>query len=124
MAQAQTVDNVSRTVFHRSELHKPVLPILAVEVEGVPHQNRCADYPEAYAQPLMDTVHIQDYEQHEVSYQTSGEDEQVLGFKALVLHRPAYALVYSVFHLHKDGLKEEGAQDCGGHDEEDTGTEP
>ncbi len=102
MAQAQTVDDVAGAVLYRGELHKPVLPVLAVEMEGVPYQRRRADGTEAYAQPLLHAAHIEDYEQHEIRYKTSREDEQVLRFQPLVFHRSAYALVNGIFHFGED----------------------
>lgn len=88
------------------------MPVLAVEMEGVPHQYRRAYGTEAYAKTLLHPAHIEDYEQYEIGDKTSGEDEKVLRFKPLVFHRPAYALVNRIFHQWQ-GLEEERAQDCG-----------
>jgi hypothetical protein len=91
------------------------------------HPNRGGTNPRQRVRALHRTfphpAHIEDYEQNEVGYKTTGEDEQVLRFKPLVFHRSAYALVNRIFHLWH-GLEEERAQDCGRDHKKDTRAEP
>ncbi|CCY05086.1 putative uncharacterized protein [Eggerthella sp. CAG:1427] len=82
----------------RSELHQPVFPVLAVQVEDKPHEDGGGDDPEADTDTLCDTRHIHHHEQDEDRQQTAAEDEQVLRLQALELDRTTYPFIDRIFH--------------------------
>ena len=90
---ATTVDKISGMAVQRGTLHQPILPILPVQGEGLPHQNGCGSPSEADTDPLIDTRHVENDKQHEKGKQPSGEDEQILAFESLKLYRATDSLV-------------------------------
>lgn len=62
---ATTVDKISGMAVQRGTLHQPILPILPVQGEGLPHQNGCGSPSEADTDPLIDTRHVENDKQHE-----------------------------------------------------------
>lgn len=84
--KAQTVDDVTRMIFHSREFHQSVLAILCVEMEGEPHKDGGAASAEADAEPLRHATHIHDDEHNEIHNQATGEDEEILRLQTLVFY--------------------------------------
>ena len=98
-----------------------MLAILAVHSEGLPHQKRGTQYAYAEAEQLADAKEVEHDHHNEGRQQASSEEEEVLRFQPLKLHRASYAFIdFPAGHY----LQEEGTQDRSRHDEEDTGAEP
>ena len=98
-----------------------MLTILAVHSEGLPHQKRGTQYAYAEAEQLADAKEVEHDHHDEGRQQASSEEEEVLRFQPLKLHRASYAFIYFPAGHY---LQEEGTQDRSRHDEEDTGTKP
>ena len=98
-----------------------MLTILAVHSEGLPHQKRGTQYAYAEAEQLTDAKEVKHDHHNEGRQQASSEEEEILRFQPLKLHRASYAFIdFPASHY----LQEEGTQDRSRHDEEDTGTKP
>ena len=98
-----------------------MLTILAVHSEGLPHQKRGTQYTYAKAEQLTDAKEVEHDYHDEGRQQASCEEEEVLRFQPLKLHRASYAFIdFPAGHY----LQEEGTQDRSRHNEEDTGTKP
>ncbi|TDO04831.1 hypothetical protein DET65_0739 [Sunxiuqinia elliptica] len=76
-----------------------MLPVFRIEVESQPYQHRRGDNPEAYADHLVYTYHIENDEKHENAQQSACEDEQVLTFQSLKFHAFAYSFIDVIFHI-------------------------
>ena len=90
---AQTVDDISWSIFDRGQFHQTVLAVFGIEMECEPDKKGRTCRTEAYADLLGDSDDIHDDEHHEHGKQSSCEDEQVLRFQAFVLNRPTNALI-------------------------------
>lgn len=98
-----------------------MLTILAVHSEGLPHQKRGTQYAYAEAEQLTDAKELEHDHHDEGRQQASSEEEEILRFQPLKLHRASYAFIdFPAGHY----LQEEGTQDRSRHNEEDTGTKP
>ena len=98
-----------------------MLTILAVHSEGLPHQKRGTQYAYAEAEQLTDAKEVEHDHHDEGRQQASSEEEEILRFQPLKLHRASYAFIdFPAGHY----LQEEGTQDRSRHNEEDTGTKP
>lgn len=103
------------------QLRKTPLPVLGIQAERNPHENRRCGQTERQAEQGWNTRHIEHYDDHENTRQTAREEEEIPALKALELRTAAYTLVDSVIR-HKS--KEERAQNSGRNDKKDTGSEP
>jgi hypothetical protein len=97
--------------------------LLRIEVESEPYQRGCGNHAEAYAEPLINTRHIE-YDEH--GQQAIRKDEEVLRFQTFELNAFPNAFIHIVLHNRCCVwiLKEEGAQNRGGDNQEDTRTKP
>ena len=102
------------------QLHQPVFAVAGVQPERPPHQQAAGYAPEGDAYPLVRACQVKDDHRKEHRRQSAGESEQVLRLEPLELDGVARTLVYRIFHR----SEEEGTQDGGGHNQEDTRKEP
>ena len=115
------VQEVAWVHTHRPLLHQPILPVLAIHGERLPHHKGGTHYAYDETGYLTDATEIEHDNENEDCQQASCKEEEILRLQTLELYRPAYTLVdFPISHL----LQEEGTQDSGSHDEEDARTEP
>ena len=87
------VQEVSWVHTHRSLLHQPVLPVLAVHGERLPHHEGGTHYAYDQTGYLTDAAEIEHDHEDEDSQQASCKEEEILCLQALELHRPTYTFV-------------------------------
>jgi len=76
-----------------SLLHQPILPVLSVHGERLPHHEGGTHYAYDQTGYLTDATEIEHDHEDEDSQQASCKEEEVLRLQALELHRPTYTFV-------------------------------
>jgi len=93
VADRPAVHEVAWVHPYRSLLHQPVLPVLSVHGERLPHHYGGTWYTYDKTGYLTDSTEIENDHENEDSQQPSCKKEEVLSLQTLELHRPAYTLV-------------------------------
>lgn len=93
MKDGTAVHKIAWVHTHRPLLHQPVLPVLSVHGERLPHHEGGTHYAYDQTGNLADSAEVEHDHEDEDGKQASRKEEEVLRLQALELHRPTYTLV-------------------------------
>jgi len=95
-------DDVAGMSFISSDFHQTVFAVLPVQRKGLPHNERSTASTEQQADVRVHASHIQYHHEDKRSEQPTSENEQVLCFQPLELHRSSNAFIDIVIHKARD----------------------